>query len=104
MKKILPLLLFLSIFTFLSCHFSGQSETNKKEVLGDLVEISISVDGMTCSGCENTVNTQLLKFDGVVESTASHIEKNVIVKVDTLLTSVNEMKAEIGRVGYTIIE
>lgn len=104
MKKIFPLLLSLFIFNFLSCDFSSQNKTDEKVVIGDLVEISIPVEGMTCGGCENTVNTQLLSFDGVVESKASHIEKTVIVKVDTLITSVDEMKTEIERVGYQVIK
>lgn len=104
MKKILPLLLFLSIFVFLSCDFAGQSQADKKQEIGNLVEIIIPVEGMTCGGCENTVNTQLLKLDGVVESSASHAEKNVFIKVDTVLSSIDEMKAEIEKVGYTIIK
>lgn len=102
MKKILPLLISLSLMILFSCNNSSNTKTVEKQALGELVELTIAVDGMTCEGCENTVNTQLLNFDGIVESKASYIEKKVIVKVDTLITSVDEMKAEIERVGYKI--
>ena len=104
MKKILPLLLSLSLMILFSCNNSSSADAVEKQALGELVELTIAVDGMTCSGCENTVNTQLLNFDGVVESKASHIEKNVTVKVDTLITSINELTTEIERVGYKVVK
>lgn len=102
MKKILSFLFLFSLMILFSCNNSSGTKTDDKQVVGDLVELTIPVSGMTCGGCENTVNTHLLNFDGVVESKASHIEKIVTVKVDTLITSVKEMKAEIERVGYQV--
>lgn len=104
MKKTLPLLLAFTLVFLFSCNNSSETQTEEKKPLGQLVELTIPIDGMTCGGCENTVNTQLLNFDGVVESRASHVKKNVIVKVDTLITSVDEMRSEIERVGYKLIK
>lgn len=104
MKKFLPFLLSLSLMLLLSCNNSTSTKTVEKQAIGEWVELTIPVEGMTCGGCENTVNTQLLKFDGVVESKASHLDKKVTIKVDTLVTSVDEMKAEIERVGYKVIK
>ncbi len=104
MKKILPFLFSVLLIVLFSCNNSTDSSHSEQKTLGQIVEISIPVGGMTCGGCENTVNTQLLKFEGVVESNASHIEKQVIVKVDTMITSINDMKSEIERVGYKVLK
>lgn len=87
-----------------SCNLSTSKKNTEKKVITELVEISLPVDGMTCSGCENTVNTQLLKLDGVTEAKASHIKKQVIIQVDTLVTSIAEVEDEIEKVGYKIIK
>lgn len=59
---------------------------------------------MTCGGCENTIETELLKLSGVGEVQASHVDKLVIVKVDTLYTKINELENGIDKVGYTVIK
>jgi len=102
MKKIILLVLpFLALM--LSCDNSGEPKKSVNANPDQLVEIQVAVEGMTCGGCENTVNTELLKLSGVSEAKASHVEKNVVIKVDTLLTSLIELETSIERVGYTII-
>jgi copper chaperone CopZ len=68
-----------------------------------VVKIVIGVEGMTCGGCESTVNSSLQKLNGVVSSTASFENKLVQVEADTNLVSVEQMKKAIKDVGYYII-
>jgi len=103
MKKLILFILPI-LFVFASCNNSGESKNNQKLNPDQLVEIQIAVEGMTCGGCENTVNTELIKLDGVVDARASHIDKNVIVSVDTNVSSVSEMEECISKVGYTVIK
>lgn len=96
------LLLFLMQLT-ISCNNEGAKKEVDKSKL-QVVELEVAVDGMTCSGCESSVNTSLLKMDGVQDSKASHIDKKVIIKLDTNVTSIGEVKATISDIGYTIIK
>jgi len=101
MKKLI--FIFILGIVLISCN---NSETSKKVDKSQLnfVNLEIAVDGMTCEGCENTVQTELMKLDGVGEVKASHVNKLVEVKVDTTVTRLEEIESHIDRVGYTIIK
>ena len=50
--------------------------------------IELSIGGMTCTGCENTIQTNLGKVPGIISVTASHLKGNAVIefepgKVDT---------------------
>ncbi len=66
-------------------------------------EITLKVDGMMCSGCENRVQNALKTIGGVKEVKASHEEKKVVV---TLKQEVEEsvIKEKITDLGYEVIE
>lgn len=70
----------------------------------EFIEVNIAVEGMTCEGCENTVQTELHKLQGVGEVKASHINKIVTVMVDTSITQVDQIEHSIDKVGYTVIK
>ena len=65
------------------------------------VYLEIAVDGMTCSGCEHTVQGALTAIDGVDSAFASHIDKEVKVLVDTSRVSLKEMQKAINAKGYS---
>jgi copper chaperone CopZ len=95
-------MIYMSIL--LSC---GNTPTEDKTVVKhnlNLVEIIIPVEGMTCEGCENTVNQQLLKLQGLQSAQASHTLKQVRIKIDTNITSVEEVERNIEQVGYTVVK
>lgn len=101
MKKIYFFIL-LSLVLF-SCNMNEAPKEVDKTML-NLVTLEISVEGMTCEGCENTVQTELLKLDGVGDVKASHVDKLVIVNVDTTVNKVKDLEYSIERVGYSIIK
>ncbi|MDA3907377.1 MAG: cation transporter [Bacteroidales bacterium] len=65
------------------------------------VYVSLAVDGMTCSGCEKTVQGALIAIDGIDSAFASHVEKQVKVFVDTTNVSLIEIQDAINAKGYT---
>jgi len=77
-------------------------EVDKSQL--NLVNLEIPVEGMTCEGCENTVQGELMKLDGVGEVKASHVNKLVQVKVDTTVTKLSELESHIERVGYSVLK
>lgn len=96
-------LLLLIMQLTISCNNQGAKKEVDKSKL-QVVELEVGVDGMTCSGCENSINTSLLKMDGVQDSKASHIDKKVIIILDTNITSLEEVKTTISDIGYSILK
>lgn len=104
MKRFVFGTLMMFFLVLISCNTSPKEAEEVDKASLETVAIIVPVEGMTCGGCENTVNTQLLKLDGVVESHASHLDKNVVVIIDTNVTKINEVKAEIEKVGYSVLK
>lgn len=104
MKKILILIFALSFLSACQSN-SKKSENNTTEKTKQVVqveEIEFSVNGMTCTGCENTIKNGLKQMEGVVEVEASHQNKKVTVKVEKDKVSREEIAQKIESVGYSV--
>jgi len=106
MKKI-SVLLVVALFAF-GCN---SAEKNKEEAktdtqeatLQNLVEVSISTQGMTCEGCENAIKKSVSSLAGVAEVTASHVDSVTVVKYDTTAVSLAAIEDKIAEAGYTVV-
>jgi mercuric ion transport protein len=67
-----------------------------------LVKLEVAVDGMSCTGCENTINTGVSGIAGVIEVKSSFQEGKTIVKFDSTQTSFEEISKAISEKGYTV--
>ncbi len=61
---------------------------------------TLAVEGMTCSGCENSVQEAVTKIAGVTEITASHLDSTAVVSFDSTITSISAIGAVIAESGY----
>lgn len=68
----------------------------------NLASISFDVEGMTCTGCENSVKSSLENIPGVVEASASHETGITTVKYDKTLVSASDMEEGIQSRGYKV--
>ena len=102
---------FVILFAFILVLFSCKSGSNDSSTSGEqtadinpaaLVLIDMDVNGMTCTGCENTIKTGLSGLAGVVEVEASHMDAKTFVMVDTSLTSPEEIAQMISSKGYEV--
>lgn len=59
----------------------------------------LRVDGMTCSGCANSVKKAVQMVDSNAEVNIDMVSKTVSVKSDAAL---DEFKSAIDRAGYTV--
>ena len=59
-----------------------------------------AVEGMTCSGCERTVQKVVGNIDGVKETKADVASASVTVEYDPSKVDVEKVKAAVERVGY----
>lgn len=108
MKKLI-FLFAVTLFAF-SCQSSGEKKSEmdvQQEVQVDpenIQFVEISVEGMTCTGCENTVEKGVLSLDGVMEVEASHTGKTAIVKYDKTKANPDDMMTKIEERGYEALE
>ena len=64
--------------------------------------ITLAVEGMSCTGCENTIKEAVGAIDGVKEVAASHTEGTTLVKFDSTRTDVKAISAAITEAGYEV--
>lgn len=67
-------------------------------------EISFSIQGMTCAGCEAYIESEVHKLDGILSVKSDYKKANTIVKYDATKTTVDEIKATILSAGYKITD
>ncbi len=68
----------------------------------NLVSLSFDVEGMTCTGCESSVEGSLKNMEGVVEAKASHETGKAMVEFDKTLVTAEAMEAGIVSRGYRV--
>jgi len=99
---------FFSIPVFLllfSCN-NNSGEKNEEKVQEivinpeNLVTIQMDVIGMTCTGCENTIIKSVSKLAGVQEVTASHLDSVSVIRFDSSLVSIDDIRMAIEEYGY----
>ncbi len=107
MKKLL--ILFAISLVMLACgtqnHKTESTETQEAVETIDpasLETIEIAVIGMTCGGCERTVQTAVGNLPGVQSVKASHTDSTALVTFDPGQTTFEAMKAAIIDKGYAV--
>lgn len=89
----------LALFVLASC---GGGKKEVKAVPAETATIVMSIDGMTCTGCENTIQTNLMKAEGVVSVTATYADGKAVIKFDPMKIDTVKMKAVVDGIGgYT---
>ena len=98
------MLLCLAIIS-VSCG-GGKSNTVKDVPEAEVVTATaeISIEGMTCTGCENTICTSIEKIPGVKAVTASHTDGKATVEFDAGKVDTAAIKAAIDAAGYKALK
>ena len=102
----------ITLFASISISFPYYSHIfypdNKKEVgivnVSDVEIIDFNIKGMTCTGCEIHIESEVNTLDGIISVKADYEKATTVVKYDK--TKVNETAIEkaILKTGYKIIE
>ena len=66
--------------------------------------ITWDIKGMTCTGCEATVENAASGVDGIIEVDASYDTAQVTIKYDRSKTNRETIKAAINKTGFTVNE
>jgi copper chaperone CopZ len=90
---------FMLMILLASCGGSV-SKPAQNEVKENL-KISLKVGGMTCDGCEKTIETGVAQLQGIKSVDASFKDSTVVVALDTTLVHEADIKATIAKLGYS---
>lgn len=63
---------------------------------------SISVTGMSCTGCEERITRVLERLAGVAVLEADHQQGQVVVRLEPGSSSLDEVRGRIERAGFGI--
>jgi len=66
--------------------------------------IDLSIEGMTCTGCENTICSNIEKLPGVKSVTASHTQGNAIIEFDPGKVDTLKIKETVDALGYKAVK
>ena len=82
-------------------------KTEKQIILVDKSDIQTTeykISGMTCAGCEEHVNHEVNKLNGIVNSKASYEKGNAIIEFDRTKSSEMKIEKAINSTGYKVTD
>lgn len=85
------------------CCGSGSGKAQKKKLDGPVVaEKIISIEGMHCENCKNSVERQINKIDGAVAKV--DLKKNIaVVSMDRMISD-DELRAAVERAEFQVTD
>ena len=106
-KTFLGTVTLLAIIMLAFPYYSGifYPNTEKQIIIVDKSDIKTTefkISGMTCTGCEEHVNHEINKLNGIVRSKASYENGNAIVEFDKTKTNETEIEKAINATGYKV--
>lgn len=91
-------------FPYYSHIFYGRTSSDVAIVdQSSIEEIEYSIKGMTCSGCEAHIESEVFKLGGILSVDASYADANTVVKYDMVKVSSSKIEQAILKTGYTIV-
>jgi len=63
----------------------------------------IRVNGMTCTGCEQTIAAEVEKLPGIDSVSASHTEGTAFVSFDSARVTLSQIQRAIEETGYQVV-
>lgn len=70
---------------------------------GEVITVTLAVDGMSCDACAVVLRTSLVKVPGVLEARVSYPDRQAVISIDSAVLSGNEPLVEaIRSAGYSV--
>ena len=99
--------LMLAFPSYSGIFFSDNSNADKIIVVkeNDILNAELSIKGMTCTGCEHSVNAALNNSEGVLEASSSYESGIATVKFDQTKVSVDQLATNVEEAtGYKVTD
>ena len=82
-------------------------KTEAKQIIvvdkNNIQQVKLSIKGMDCEACEQTINLALSKVSGVLEYKTEYKDGSSIVKFDNSKTNQDSIASAINETGYKVI-
>ena len=104
MKKLNLAVGFLLVI-FIASSLAGCGNTKKgqqENILQEASLIEVSIGGMTCLGCEQTIQYNVGKLEGIKSVKASFTQGNAIIEYFPALVDTLKIKEAVIGSGYTV--
>ncbi len=105
MKRVLVLLMAMMVLVgsvmLSSCEKSDNSAAQTEAQVVKAENVKLSVEGMTCGSCVNSIETALAKQNGIIKGKVSLEENACDVEFDASKTNTDEILATIEKAGYS---
>ncbi|MEZ4745019.1 MAG: cation transporter [Calditrichia bacterium] len=105
MKRVLVLLMAMMVLVGVvmlsSCEKSDNSAAQAEVQVVKAEKVNLSVEGMTCGSCVNSIETALAKQNGIIKGKVSLEENACEVEFDASKTNTDEILATIEKAGYS---
>ena len=82
----------------------GQSKVIDYIEQSNVKEIRVTIEGMTCTGCEAHIESEVNKLDGILKVNADYEAANTIVKYDKTKVDLQKIESAILSTGYKIVK
>jgi copper chaperone CopZ len=99
MKNLLLILLTIGLLASCSTKNVAPAVVDNSKVVANKT-VTLAIEGMTCTGCENTIQEEVNKIAGISTIKASHLDSTAVVSFDSTQTSVNAIGEAITAAGY----
>ena len=108
-KKFLGIVTAFAIIMLAFPYYSGifYPKMEKQIMIVDKSDISTTefkISGMTCASCEEHVNHEVNKLNGILDSKASYENGNAVIEIDLTKTNENEIEKTINSTGYKVTD
>ncbi|MCX7549147.1 mercuric transport protein MerTP [Xanthomarina sp. F1114] len=108
-KKFLGIVTVFAIVMLAFPYYSGifYPNTEKQIIVVDKSDIKTTefkISGMTCASCEEHVNHEVNKLNGIINSKASYENGNAIIEFDKTKTNETEIEKAINSTGYKVTD
>jgi copper chaperone CopZ len=108
-RKFLGIVTVFAIVMLAFPYYSGifYPNTEKQIIIVDRSNIKTTkfkIRGMTCTSCEEHVNHEVNKLNGIVNSKASYENGNGVIEFDKTKTNETEIEKAINSTGYKVTD
>jgi copper chaperone CopZ len=95
----------IGLFIVLATASCGKSKKSQNIGVSASMEkslIEVSIGGMSCTGCEQTIQSRVGMLEGINSVKASYVTGNALVEYYPGITDTVKIKAAITGSGYTV--
>jgi len=88
---------------FVNCDSSGDQTAKDEAATATVVHastVSLDVKGMTCTGCEATIESKVKDISGVTLVEADHVQGKARIEFDADKITVDQLVAAVEAAGY----